>query len=128
MREFDSKTGYDSGAMERITAKIQDIKASPTSGKQRLVVREKGTNFTHAIIDIDMKVAKNLKEKETYIFNVNEKDDSSLPGFQRKRSSTFKAYHCEEAPDEYSASAERSAGFNRFGGGGPKGNGKRTKF
>jgi hypothetical protein len=128
MRSFDPNNGYDSGAMEQLIAKVQDIKASPKAGQKRLVVREKGTNFTHAIIDIDMKASRDLKSKETYVFQVREKDDSSNPGFQRKRSSEFKSFLCADTPEAYSLEFEKNALFNRFGGGGGGKGAKRTKF
>ncbi len=129
MRSFDSKHGYDgTGAKEELIARIQDIKTAPETGKQRLVIREKGKNFSHAVIDIDMKAARDLKEKETYIFHVNEKDHSKNPGHQRRRSAEFTAYNCEERPETYTSSAERASTFSRFGGSGRLSDSKRTKF
>ncbi len=117
-RSFDPTHGYDKSAMEEIVARVQDIKASPIAGKQRLVVREKGMNLSHAIIDIDMKHAKELKAKETYSFQVQEKDDSKNPGFQRQKSASFRAYDCEDKPEAFSAAAETKKRMNRFKGGG----------
>jgi len=128
MRSFDPTNGYDTSAMEQLIAKVQDIKASPKAGQRRLVVREKGTNFSHAVIDIDMKVSRDLKSKETYVFQVKEKDDSSNPGFQRKRSGEFKAFECRDTPEAYTLEFEKNALFNRFGGGGGGKGVKRTKF
>ncbi len=116
LRTFDPTHGYDTGAREEMVARIQDIKASSVAGKQRLVVRERGTSFTHAVIDIDMKHAKELKENETYSFQVTERDDSRNPGFQRKKSATFKAYDCEDKPEEFSASAHAKKMMSRFKG------------
>lgn len=109
-------------------AKIQDIKAAPAAGKQRLVVRERGKNLTHAVIDIDMKVAKELKAKETYFFQVSEKDDSRNPGFQRKRSATFRAYSCDEKPETYSSQTETRRRMDRFGGNGNTTQASRIRF
>lgn len=128
MRSFDPTHGYDVSALEQMIAKIEDIKSSPKAGTTRLVVREKGKNFTHAVIDIDMKAARDLKSKELYVFQVQERDDSSNPGFQRKRSAEFKAYNCHETPDIYTPATEREAKFNRFGNAGGGSGGERHKF
>ncbi|PZQ45443.1 MAG: hypothetical protein DI551_07405 [Micavibrio aeruginosavorus] len=129
MRSFDPRHGYDTGgAYERMVAMVQDIKASPATGKSRLVIREKGKSLTHAVIDIDMKVAKDIKTKETYQFSVREKDDSRNPGFQRQRAATFKAYSCEEKPEDYVPGMEHQEVFSRFTGGDRMKNAKRIKF
>lgn len=129
MREYHSKYGYDGlGAKEEMVARIQDIKASPEAGKKRLVVREKDKVRSHAVIDIDMKNAKELKSKETYVFQVNEKDDSRNPGFQRKKSADFKAFHCKDDPTVYVPGSETAKKMTRFGSGSSTGNAGRIKF
>lgn len=173
MRTYDSKHGYDGGgtkdnkgndmgARQQMIAKIQDIKASPYAGKKRLVVREEGMNRSHAVIDIDMKDAKDLvratsrpkrerdddrlknlrdKDKEAtkkekprnssegkYVFQVNERDDSKNPGFQRKKSAEFRAFDCHEKPEEYVSGSEHKQVFGRFGGSGNSKNSSRLKF
>lgn len=120
--------GHDIGARERMIAKIQDVKASPYAGKTRLVVREEGKDKSHAVIDVNIKDAKDLKSKEKYVFHVNERDDSKNPGFQRKRSATFKAYDCSEKPEGYVPGSEYKETFSRFGGSGNTKNSGRLKF
>ena len=129
MRTYHSAYGYDgTGAKEQMIAKIQDIKASPESGKTRLIVREKDKIHSHASIDIDMKHAKELKTKETYVFQVNEKDHSRMPGFQRKKSAEHKAFHCHEDPSVYVPGSELAGKMSRFGGASTTGNAGRIKF
>ena len=129
MRDYDSKYGYDgTGAKEKMVARIEETKRSAEAGKTRLVVREKGKVRSHAVIDIDMKVAKDLKEKETYIFEVNEKDNSRVPGFQRKKSAEFKAFHCSDTPEMYVAGSETKEKMTRFGSGSTTGQAGRIKF
>lgn len=129
MREYHSKYGYDgTGAREEMIARIQDIKASPESGKTRLVVKAKDMSRSHAVIDIDMKNARDLKAKETYIFQISEKDDSRVPGFQRKKSAEFRAYHCDENPEKYAPDMAADRLMNRFGRGSTTGNSGRIKF
>lgn len=130
MREYDSKYGYDGkgGVMEEMIARIQDIKAAPESGKTRLVVKPKDSNRSHAVIDIDMKNGRDLKSKETYIFQVSEKDDSRVPGFQRKKSAEFRAYRCSDDPEKYSPEMATKRLMNRFGSGSTTGNSGRIKF
>lgn len=123
MSKFGSNYGAfeGDGAYVQMIAKIQDIKAAPHHGQKRLVVREHGKVHHQAVIDIDMKAFRELEEKGTYVFQVQEKDDSRY-GYQRKKGTGFKAYHCGEAPEEFSAGAMSEQQFNRFNGG------KRTKF
>lgn len=128
MREYHSGSGYDHTAREEMIARIQDIKVAPEAGKTRLVVKPKDSNRSHAVIDIDMKNARDLKAKETYIFQVDEKDDSRVPGFQRKKSAEFKAYYCEENPERYSPEMATQRLMNRFGSGSSTGNAGRIKF
>jgi hypothetical protein len=165
MREYDSKYGYDgTGALEEMIARVQDIKASPYAGKKRLVVKKEGAERSHAVIDIDMKDAKDIvrstsrpradredrrdtrsvrdqerrpqksadekwdRNKGKYIFQVKERDDSKNPGFQRKKSAEFKAYDCEEKPQQFTSELETNRRMNRFGGGSSTGKAKRTKF
>lgn len=129
MREYHSKYGYDgTGAKEEMIARIQDIKAAPEPGKTRLVVKPRDAQRNHAVIDINMKNARDLKSKETYIFQVNEKDDSRVPGFQRKKSAEFKAYHCAENPEKYSPEMATQRLMHRFGSGSSTGNAGRIKF
>ncbi len=127
MSSFNSKNGYDGGgALEQMIAKIQEIKASPKTGHQRLVVREKDKSMKTSVIDVEMKHVKELSEKETYMFNVREKDSSRNPGHQRQRSASLKAYECEGKPEDYKPGMTTgNSMFNRFGGGG--GSGKSTK-
>jgi hypothetical protein len=126
---YHSKYGYDgTGAKERLVAKIQDIKASPEAGKKRLIIRETTKTMSHAAIDIDMKYARDLEEKGTYVFEVEEKDNSRNPGFQRKKGSSFRSYYCHEEPDLYTPESDRRELMNRFGGGGSAKGGSRTKF
>lgn len=158
MREYDSTNGYDHNAMEEMIARVQDIKASPVPGKKRLVVKEEGTARSHAVIDIDMNVAREVvraqarprndrepsprdAEREAvrrpkpynpnegkYIFKVEERDDSKNPGFQRKKSAEFKAYDCHEKPTPYEAGMDTSRRMNRFSSGSDGGGSGRTKF
>ncbi len=129
MREYDSKFGYDgTGAKERMIARIEQTKGSSEAGKTRLVVREKDKVRSHAVIDIDMKAAKDLKEKQTYIFEVSEKDNSRVPGFQRKKSAEFKAYSCSDKPEVYVAGSETKEKMGRFGSGSSAGQAGRIKF
>jgi len=129
MREYDSKYGYDgTGAKEKMIARIEETKRSPEAGKTRLVVREKDKVRSHAVIDIDMKAAKDLKEKQMYIFDVNEKDNSRVPGFQRKKAADFKAFHCSDAPEVYVPGSETKEKMGRFGSGSSNGQSGRIKF
>lgn len=128
MRTLDTRYGYDGvGAKEELIARVQDIKASPSPGKNRLVIREKDKNLSHAVIDIDMKASRDLRSKETYVFQVNEKDDSRNPGFQRKRSAEFKVFECDEKPMEYSSAYDTQKKFGRFGSN-DRLKGSRTRF
>lgn len=124
MKSFtsDRGTGYSDGAMLEMIAKIQDVKASPHHTQKRLVVQERGKRMGQRVIDIDMKHARDLEEKETYIFKVSEKDDSRNGMHKRKMSTDFTAYECHAKPDTFSVADERAAAMNRFG------SGKRTKF
>jgi hypothetical protein len=129
MRQYDSKYGYDgTGAKEKMIARVEETKRSSEAGKTRLVVREKGKTRSHAIIDIDMKVAKDLKEKETYVFAVNEKDNSRVPGFQRKKSAEFKAFQCSDTPEIYVPGSEIREKMSRFGSASTAGQSSRIKF
>ncbi len=129
MREYHSKYGYDgTGAREEMIARIQDIKAAPEPGRTRLVVKPKDASRNHAVIDINMKNARDLKSKETYIFQVDEKDDSRVPGFQRRKSAEFKAYHCDANPEKYSPEIATDRLMKRFGSGSSAGKAARIKF
>ena len=129
MRDYDSKYGYDgTGAKEKMVARIEETKRSPEAGKTRLVVREKDKVRSHAVIDIDMKVAKELKEKQMYIFDVSEKDNSRVPGFQRKKSAEFKSFHCSDEPEIYVAGSETKEKMGRFSSGSRAGQSGRIKF
>lgn len=109
------------GAYTQMIAKIQDIKAAPHHGQKRLVVREHGKLHQQAVIDIDMKAMRDIEEKGTYVFQVQEKDEHRY-GYQRKKSTNFTAYTCDEKPEAFTSSTLHDMSFNRFGGG------KRTKF
>ena len=115
------------GAYIQMIAKIQDIKAAPHHGQKRLVVREHGKVHQQAVIDIDMSAMRDVEEDTTYVFNVKEKDDSRY-GYQRKKLTNFKAYSCDEQPDEFTATTLTEQQFSRFGGEGRLKTGKRTKF
>lgn len=121
-------TGFEGdGAYVQMIAKIQDIKAAPHHGQKRLVVRERGKQHQHAVIDIDMKAFRELEEKQTYIFQVKEKTDSRY-GHQRRGATGFKAYSCDDAPTEFTQAALTEQTFNRFGGCGSGNAGRRTRF
>lgn len=124
MKSFtsDRGTGYSDGAMLEIIAKIQDVKASPHHTKKRLVVTERGKSMGQRVIDIDMKHAKDLEQKETYVFKVTEKEDTRGGLQKRKVSTDFTAYECHAKPDTFNIGDERAAAMNRFG------HGHRTKF
>lgn len=124
MKSFisDRGTGYSDGAMLDIIARIQDIKASSETTKKRLVVQERGKRIGQRVIDIDMKHAKDLEEKETYVFKVNEKADTHNGFSRRKMSTDFTAYDCAAKPEAFVIADERKSAMTRFG------NGKRTKF
>ncbi len=129
MGRYSFTNGYDGdGSLEKITAMVQEIKASPKSGHKRLVVREKGKTMSHAVIDIKMKDAKDVEEKKSYMFDVREKDYSRNPGQQRRKAADFKGYDCEGMPEDYTPAAETQARFNRFGGGAGGKKVGRTKF
>lgn len=129
MSSFNSRNGYDgSGAMQEMIAKIQEVKASPLPGHQRFVVNERGKNLGHAVIDVKMEHAKDLKEKETYVFQARERDSSRNPGHQRQKSASLKAYTCEDKPEDYTGGGGGEFKRDRFGGGGGgsgKGGGRR---
>jgi hypothetical protein len=104
------------GALKEMVAKIQEMKAAPHHGQKRLVIREKGKIHTHSVIDIDMKHARDIEEKGTYKFKVEEKEDSRNGQKKKHNSSTgFKAYHCGDKPIEYTAEIEKAETFSRFG-------------
>lgn len=128
MRTYDSKYGYDHTALEDMTARILEVKASAEAGRVRLVVQEKGKTRTHGVIDIAMKHGRDLEEKQTYRFKVMEKDDSRNPGFQRKKSAEFKAFRCDEAPELYTPGMETQMRMNRFGGNSSTTKSSRVKF
>lgn len=66
MKDRDSNFGHGvGGALEEMIARVQDIKASPYAGKKRLVVKKEGAEKSHAVIDIDMKDAKDLVRSTT---------------------------------------------------------------
>ena len=129
MRGFDSKYGYDgSGALEELIGKIQEIKSSPEAGKKRVVIKPKGMDKSHAVVDVAMKHAKDLETKQTYKFMVKEKDSSRNPGHQRQKSVGFKAYSSDDAAEVWTSATETHSKMNRFGGGSSTGKASRTKF
>ena len=116
MAKFGSSNVHEGdGAYIQMIAKIQDIKAAPHHGQKRLVVREHGKVHQQAVIDIDMSAMRDIEEDETYVFNVKEKDGSRY-GYQRKKLTSFKAYHCDEAPGEFTATTLTEQQFSRFAG------------
>lgn len=128
MTKFGGFRTFDGdGAYQQLIAQVQDIKASPYHGQKRLVVKERGTLFQQTVIDIEMSAARGLEEKESYVFNVTERAEDRC-GYQRHRSSGFKAYHCGDAPEEFTASMDSEMKFNRFGGSGFLKDSKRTIF
>jgi hypothetical protein len=115
------------GAYKEMIAKVQDIKAAPHHGQKRLVVREQGKLHEQAVIDIDMKSARELEERGTYVFKVQEKTDDRY-GYQRKKTASFKAYSCDDTPLEFTPDTIAKNLMSRFGGeNGGKGH-TRTKF
>lgn len=114
------------GARAELVAKIAEIKAAPHHGQKRLVVRGEGAKG-HAVIDIDVAEARDLEEKGTYRFQVTEKNAGRPGQSTMQRSSGFKNYYCDDAPEKYSG---MTTDMNRFGEGGHfnNTNGKRTKF
>ncbi len=128
MAKFGGSRGLEGdGAYVQMIAQIQDIKAAPHHGQKRLVVKERGKLHQQAVIDIDMSAGRDLEESETYVFTVKEKEESRY-GYQRKKNTGFKAFHCEQAPGEFTASTETEMRFSRFGGEGRLKDAKRTKF
>lgn len=122
MSKFDGD-----GAYKEMIAKVQDIKAAPHHGQKRLVVREQGKLHEQAVIDIDMKAARELEERGTYVFKVQEKTDDRY-GYQRKKAASFKAYSCDDTPQEFTPETIAKNLMSRFGGEtGGKGH-TRTKF
>jgi hypothetical protein len=120
-----SGTDGTNNALKEMVAKIQELKAAPHHGQKRLVVREKGKVHTHSVIDIDMKHARDIEEKGTYKFVVEEKENNRNGQSKKRTSSTgFKAYHCGDKPIEYTAEIEKAETFSRFG----SSRGARTKF
>jgi len=128
LAKFGGSNSFEGdGAYTQMIAKIQDMKAAPHHGQKRLVVREHGKVHQQAVIDIDMSAMRDLEEGETYVFSVKEKDDSRY-GYQRKKMTSFKAYHCDDAPEEFTATTLTEQQFSRFGGASRLKDGKRTKF
>lgn len=84
--------------------------------------------MSHAVIDVKMKDSHDVKTKETYTFNVREKDDSRNPGHQSRKAAGFRGYDCEGKPEDYSPAAETQGKFNRFGGASSAKNVGRIKF
>ncbi len=121
---YDGDTG---GAKAEVIARVAEIKAAPHHGQKRLVVREYGKSKSHTVIDIDMSQAKDIEEKGTYRFQVEEKNAGRPGQSQMARQSGFKNYYCEDAPEKFEGMRTE---MNRFSEGGHFKNtsGKRTKF
>jgi len=130
MRSFGTPTSGSEkdGALQQIIARVQDIKSAAAHGQKRLVIRENGKAHAHAVIDIDMREARDLKEKETYKFTVKEKNINRPGQSQRASGSNFKAYECHDAPEVYDTAAAQAEAFTRFGGSGRTAGSKRIKF
>lgn len=105
-----------SGKKELMCGTVKDIKASPEGGKKRLIVKEKGASNKSFAVDIDMMDAKNLKRKETYAFQVEEKSDDRYGSQGRKKESGFRTYYCDTTPEKYGGAGSRSQ-FADFSGG-----------
>jgi hypothetical protein len=116
---FGSSGSYgfgDGGSKEILIGKLEDIKAAPHNGERRLIVREKTGRCSTVAVDIPSEYSSKLERKETYCFSVEEKSDVRNGQGSRMKSSSFRAYHCDDAPSEYTGSEGRGDLLNRFGG------------
>lgn len=113
------------GKGETIVGKVEEIKNAPQHGQKRLIIREKGSRKA-ASVDIPTKQSKNVERKETYKFDVEEKDSSDRYGGTGSRRSTsgFKNYYSDSAPEKFGLGSKDY--MSRFGGG-RSGSG-RTRF
>lgn len=107
----------NSGNKDIIVGKIEDIKASPSPGERRVVVREKGGRRATLAVDMPTRCSKDLERKETYAFAVEEKDAKNFAGTSQrlKAASRFKSYHCDDAPEKYTGIGGWGQATNRFG-------------
>lgn len=113
------------GARQEIIARIEEMKAAPHHGQKRLVIRESNKSNTHAVIDIDMKDARELQEKGTYRFQVEEKHGNRPGQHARTGSSGFKSYASVEAPEKFDG---QYTNFDRFRDKETGGRSSRTRF
>lgn len=136
MRSFRSNGGSlgrnngfeEAGAYSKLIGEIEDIKTAPSSERKRLVVKEKGKSYSRAVIDIDVREGRDVEKKETYVFQIKDKESNRYGRQDRKPSFGMNAYDCDVKPEEYSSSSEHADKFSRFGGSGRLQDGKRTKF
>lgn len=127
LSRFGSNTIENDGGT-KLVGKIEEIKAAPSSGRKRLVVKEDGKQHSRSYIDIDVKQSKDLEKNQKYVFDVKDKETTTYGRRNRKPYSAFNAYDCDRAPDDYDSSAGSSERSTRFGGSSRLSKGKRTRF
>ena len=107
------------GSRERkdeLSGRVTDIKASPERGYKRVIVRERTYAGQSCAIDIPYKEARDIKRKESYSFDVTQKQEKTYGG-ARARSDSFKTYYCEDSPRDYVPNSETR--FRDFSQGSP---------
>jgi hypothetical protein len=116
MSRFNRSEKYSLGSQapkEEKHGTVRNIKGSPEKGKKRLMVREKSSGGRSFAVDIDINAARKIERKETYTFQVEEKhSDDRYGSMGRKKSSGFKTYYCDEAPEKYGGGG--GANFKSF--------------
>lgn len=129
---YDNGMGED---RETLIGKVENITKSPEKGRQRLTVREKGAARRSVSVDLKTTEVSNIKRKEIYKFEVEERFSEAKYGQERSRFSTnqFKTYVADEAPEVFDGPLCTDNRWDRFGGGGIKGGtfrggGSKSKF
>ena len=118
MPGFGSSGQYgfgDGGGKDIVVGKIEDIKSAPKYGERRVIVREKSGRRSTMAVDMPSDCSAKLERKETYRFRVEEKEDTRGGYKSASRSSSFRIYHCDDAPEPYNAYGGWESSFGRSG-------------
>ncbi len=129
MAGFGSSGRYGFGGggdKEKLTGRIEDIKAAPQHGEKRLIVRDKQANKSVAI-DIPTSESLGLERKETYHFMVEEKHARRDGQGGRAMTPTQRTYQCDDRPAEYGSGSSWDNVLNRFGDNDRGGSGRRGR-
>lgn len=104
------------GGKERIVGKVEDIKAAPKTGEKRVIIREKDGSRSSMAVDMPTGCCTDLERKKTYSFEAEKKQSHHNGGGQmRNETQSYRAYHCDTKPHEYTGTEGRTDVFDRFG-------------